>query len=171
MQTFIIHEDNGNKSWLQDWKMHRDEKDPATGLILHAYEGRGTKVWFHRGEQHRDEKDLNKPWCTLPAVVRNKGKSLKWMLKGRCHRSDIDPDTNLILPAVMKNKTLEWWNNGLRHRSDIDPNTGLTLPAVIRTIGNILIQQWWINGKHIRNDKDKYGVKLPRTVKTLKSES
>lgn len=75
--------------------------------------------------------------------------------------------TNLTLPAVVEKKRLEWRIKGELHRDDIDINTGLSLPAVIITRGKFQILQWWTKGEHVRNEVDKYGAKLPKTMMIL----
>ena len=74
---YIVKDEFDNISYFKDREcdiLHRDEKDPKTGLSLPAVTTEdGDKVWWKDGELHRDDG---------PAVERADGR-VKWYVNGK----------------------------------------------------------------------------------------
>ena len=55
--------------WYKEGKVHRDDRDPKTGLTLPAYIWEdGSQFWYKEGKRHRDDRDP-KTGLTLPAII------------------------------------------------------------------------------------------------------
>lgn len=77
--------------------LHRDEKDPITGLTLPAqtYKNLG-EWWFRNGKHHRDEIDPN-TGEQLPASIRSDGYRA-WWIDGKLIRVD---EKNITKPSLL----------------------------------------------------------------------
>lgn len=122
------------RSWHRNGRLHRQEKDPNTGLTLPAeiYPGssirklRENKKWSRNGKMYRDDKDEN--GFSLPTLDDDINGKI-WFKGNYRHREEKD-EHGLTLPAVIcVDGSKEWWNNGQLHRVDKDLITGFLLPA------------------------------------------
>ena len=67
--------------WYKEGKLHRDERDPETGLTLPArIYANGTKVWYKDGKKHCVDRDPE-TGLTLPAEIYVDGE-LYWYREG-----------------------------------------------------------------------------------------
>ena len=120
---------NGNQTWYQNSKKHRDNDLPA--IIL----SNGEQYWLQYGKQHRDH--------DRPAYIGVKGyrywsKGTKcWYQYGNLHRDHDRP------AFICDTGTQQWYQHGELHRDTVDPVTGNTLPAIVCTNGT---QYWYKNG-------------------------
>jgi hypothetical protein len=94
-----------------------------------------------------------------PAVI-TVGGIKAWFKNGALHRSTVDPQTNITLPAFVKKgpstneKLEEWWINDEQHREDIDPKTGKSMPAEIFLSADSSYKCWRRNGKIHRDQNE-----------------
>ena len=70
---------SGNKFWVLNGKLHREDINPETGLTMPAVEyTNGTKEWYINDKLHREGG---------PAIEYSNG-SKEWYLNGNLHRKD-----------------------------------------------------------------------------------
>ena len=139
--AFIKTDGHGTiRYYNSNGQLHRDDKDPITGLTLPAVEwADGMKYWYKHGLKHRDDKD--EFGLTLHAVEYANGTKL-WYKNDMHHRDDKDPITGLTLPAFISlSGTKIWYKNGQFHRDDKD-EFGIPLPAIVWNNG---VKRWCIN--------------------------
>lgn len=151
----------GIKAWFDHGALHREAKDPVSGLTLPAFVKIGPvneklEEWWVNDVQHRDDIDP-KSGKTLPAeIFIHSDNSYKcWRKNGVVHRSQSEgpayinrfsqcymeegvPHREEDLPAIISTdgKEMEWWYKGKRHREG--------KPAVIHASGE---KEFWVNGK------------------------
>ena len=158
--TFIyttnpIIDKNGNKSWWNNSKLHRENGLPAVENF------NGSKEWWVNGELHRDG--------DLPAFEHKNSGTFwgnEWWKNGKCHRDNDLPAVEGYgqnnrwykngvlhrdndLPAIdCEEQGKQWFKNGVLHRDN-------NLPAVECKDGG---KEWWLNGHKC----PPYWVRLPK---------
>jgi hypothetical protein len=100
--------EDGECRWYKDGLIHRDNDLPA---VVKDNE----QEWYSHGVLHRDNGE--------PAIVSPRYKA--WYVNGKRHRDEND------LPAEEGPYHKYWLKNGDLHRDTRDPQTGLLLPALI----------------------------------------
>ena len=109
----VITDPAMRKEWMLNGKLHRDDKDPKTGLTLPAEIDILGFRWAKKGEDHRDDRDP-RTGLTLPAIIEADG-TYYWCQNGKLHRDDRDPQTGLLLPAAIHaNGTRDYWIHGVK---------------------------------------------------------
>ena len=179
------------EKWLKNGKIHRDEIDPKTGIILPAiicYDE--IECYYKDGFIHRDDIDPKtgltfhanntygtKLWFkydklyrydidpntgfTLPYIMCNDG-GKRWCKDQKKYRDDIDPETGITLPGEILQGLKKWYKNNNDHRDELDPDTGHILPASIYNNG---MKFWYKDGFRHRDEIDPYtGLVLPSVI-------
>jgi hypothetical protein len=119
-------------------ELHSINDEPAYYSKQHLWYN-NIKMWFFNGKVHRGD---DFPAITYTTGTRNE----KWYKNGLLHR---DGDLPAIIRVSESFNCQIWYKNGKRHR-EADPDRG-DLPALINNDG--VLQEWWINGEHYRDDK------------------
>lgn len=99
-EIFICGE-SSYKSWYNNGLVHRPCKEGP------AYINRYTETYMENGLPHRDN--------DLPAVLSTDRREMEWWFNGKRHRETRDPNTDKLLPAVIRlNGIEEYWVDGRR---------------------------------------------------------
>ena len=146
MASIMEINENGDKSWRVNGKLHRENDLPA------VERADGSNAWYVNGELHREN--------DLPAVERADG-SKTWYVNGKSHRDG-------GLPSYEgANGHKEWWVNCKLHRENGLPALEWAngdrawyvngkfhrdggLPALEWANGD---KEWWVNGVQYYPDR------------------
>jgi hypothetical protein len=151
-----IETTTGIKAWFKDGALHRDAKEPSTGLTLPAFVKKGNcnemlSEWWNNDVQHRDDIDpVSGKYLPAEIFICGESSYKCWKQNGVVHRPYKDG------PAYINRYNEAYMENGLPHRLD-------DLPAVTSTDKREM--EWWVEGKRDRSRRDENGKLLPAVVR------